>query len=384
MHIIYAVPTCSDRVYRELFANVKQKPALPAHKYHRLLIEGLGANARVDVVGCPPVNRGIMDKAVIRLAPEQIGGATYHYIPAIRNPILKALVVSLGTFFGTMKRAKKDSVVVVDILNRTAALCGLLAAKLKGCRCVGIVTDLPDMLDGSGFFVKLGNFVIDHCTDYVLLTEAMNDRLNPKGKPYVVLEGHCDVTMADRKPSLDKKTSPRSCMYAGVISAKYGLRNLIDGFRMADIPNARLELYGPCDFEEELVELAKQDSRIYYGGMLLNNEIVEREQAATLLINPRPTTEEFVKYSFPSKNMEYMASGTAVLTTVLPGMPKEYYPHVYLLEDESPAGIAEKLGQVLSCSEEELFQMGCSGRSFVLETRNNIVQAKKILDMLNP
>ena len=382
MHIIYAVPTCSEKVYRTLFSHVKLKPAFPAHKYHRVLIEGLAANAKVDVVGCPPVNRGVMDKAYIRLEPETEGGANYHYIPAIRNPLVKALFVSVGTFFGTLKRAKKGSVVVVDCLNRTAALCGLLAAKLRGCRCVGIVTDLPDMLEGSDFSIKLANFVIEHCTDYVLLTEAMNDRLNPRGKPYVVLEGHCDVSMAEKEPTLDRKTTPRSCMYAGAISEKYGLRNLIDGFRMADIPNVRLDLYGPCDFEEELVQLAKEDDRVFYGGLLLNSEIVEREQAATLLINPRPTTEEFVKYSFPSKNMEYMVSGTPVMTTVLPGMPKEYYPHVYLLEDESASGIAECLKQVLSHTDEELFQKGQAARKFVLETRNNVVQAKKILDML--
>ena len=80
--------------------------------------------------------------------------------------------------------------------------------------------------------------------------------------------------------------------------------------------------------------------------------------------------------------MEYMVSGTPVLTTVLPGMPKEYYPHVYLLEDESAAGIARKLRQVLSLSDEELFEKGQQARSFVLETRNNVVQAKKILDMI--
>ena len=109
---------------------------------------------------------------------------------------------------------------------------------------------------------------------------------------------------------------------------------------------------------------------------------MQKEQEATLLVNPRPTDEEYVKYSFPSKTMEYMASGTPVLTTVLPGMPKEYYPYVYLLEDETAEGIAEKLKQVLSESDENLFEKGREARTFVLETRNNVVQAQKILDML--
>ena len=169
---------------------------------------------------------------------------------------------------------------------------------------------------------------------------------------------------------------------AGGVSRQYGLANLVEGFRMADVENAQLHIYGPGDYVEELQEIAKEDPRIFYGGMLLNAQIVQKEQEATLLVNPRPTDEEYVKYSFPSKTMEYMASGTPVLTTVLPGMPKEYYPYVYLLEDETAEGIAEKLKQVLSESDENLFEKGREARTFVLETRNNVVQAQKILDML--
>ena len=156
----------------------------------------------------------------------------------------------------------------------------------------------------------------------------------------------------------------------------------MDGFRKADIPNALLHIYGPGDYVEELQEIAEQDPRVFYGGMLLNTQIVEKEQEATLLINPRPTDEEYVKYSFPSKTMEYMASGTPVLTTVLPGMPREYHPYVYLLEDETADGIAVKLQDVLANSDETLFQKGEEARRFVLEQKNNVIQARKILEML--
>ena len=151
---------------------------------------------------------------------------------------------------------------------------------------------------------------------------------------------------------------------------------------MADLKDTQLHIYGPGDYVEQLKSVAREDDRVVYGGMLMNTEIVEKEQQATLLVNPRPTHEEFVKYSFPSKTMEYMASGTPVLTTVLPGMPLEYHPYVFLLEDETPGGIAAKLQEVLELSDETLFQKGCEARRFVLEEKNNIIQAKKILDML--
>lgn len=383
MHIIYAVTTCSDRVYKQLFDHVRIKPAFQSQKYHRLLIEGLAKDADVDVVANPPVNRSVLSEKFIRLPEEEEGGARYHYIPAIRNPILKAAAVGLGTFLKTLFLIRKDSAVIVDGLNRVTALSALLAARLRGKPCVGIVTDLPDMLGGSRFSKEFANFVIRHCTHYVLLTEAMNDYLNKAGKPYVILEGHADITMADRIPSLEKKTEPRICFYAGGVSKQYGLGNLVEGFRNADIPNAQLHIYGPGDYVKELQKIAEEDSRVFYGGMLLNQEIVEKEQEATLLVNPRPTDEEYVKYSFPSKTMEYMASGTPVLTTVLPGMPREYHPYVHLLEDETAEGITEKLKEVLEKSDEILFQKGTEARRFVLEQKNNVIQARKILEMLN-
>lgn len=382
MHIVYAVTTCSDRVYKQLFDTVKVKPAFQSQKYHRLLIEGLAAGAKVDVVANPPVNRSVLSKSIVRLPKEEAGGACYHYIPAIRNPILKAVCVGVGTFFKTLRLAGKDSAVIVDGLNRIPALAALAAAKVRGRPCVGIVTDLPDMLGGGRFSKGLANFVIGHCTHYVLLTQAMNDYLNQTGKPYVILEGHSDITMAQKKPSLAQKISPRVCFYAGGVSKQYGLANLVEGFQKAKLPNAQLHIYGPGDYVPELEEIAAKDSDIFYGGMLLSSQIVEKEQQATLLINPRPTDEEYVKYSFPSKTMEYMASGTPVLTTVLPGMPKEYHPYVYLLPEETAEGITLRLQEVMAQSEEELFQKGEKARAFVLEQKNNVIQARKILDML--
>lgn len=383
MHIVYSVATCSNRVYEQLFSHTRQKPAYQSQKYHRLLIEGLAAHTRVDVIATPPVNRGVMDKALVRLPSHQEGGASYHHICAVRNPYLKGLFMAFGTFFKTLRLADRDSVVIVDCLNRVVASSALVAARLRGRRCVGIVTDLPDMFENHHkLFRAWGNWIIAHCTDYIVLTQAMNDYINPKGKPYVVLEGQADGAMVEKVPSLEKKLSPRIVMYAGGISKIYGAEILVQGFHMANLPNTQLQIFGFGDYVDTLKEIAQEDYRVVYGGLLMNAQIVEKEQQATLLVNPRPTAEEFVKYSFPSKTMEYMASGTPVLTTVLPGMPEEYHPYVYLLEEETPQGVARKLTEVLGKTDEELFRKGQLAREFILKEKNNVTQAGKILRML--
>lgn len=382
MHIVYAVTTCSDRLYKELFSNVKNKPAFQSQKYHRLLIEGLSHNADVDVVATLPLNASLMSSRVVSPRDEEEGGAHYHYISAWRSPLLRQICNAVGVFFGTLRRIHKGDAVIVDCLNRTTGLAALLASGLRRVRCVGIVTDLPDMLGGGKTSKALANMVISGCTDYVFLTEAMNTRLNPTAKPYVILEGHCDNTMRELVPNLQKKTKPRVCLYAGGVSKRYGLDYLVEGFRLAAIPNCRLDVYGPGDYAAEIERISQTDASVHYGGMLFSSEVVEKEMEATLLINPRPTHEEFVKYSFPSKTMEYMASGTPVLTTDLPGMPEEYREYVHLIQKETPEGLAEALRIALSDSDSGLFEMGCKAREFVLQQKNNVVQARKIVELL--
>ena len=92
--------------------------------------------------------------------------------------------------------------------------------------------------------------------------------------------------------------------------------------------------------------------------------------------------EEFTKYSFPSKNIEYMASGTPLLTTKLPGMPKEYYPYVFLIENESVEGYAKALERVLAQSDEELYVFGEKAKDFVLEKKNSFEQAKRVIELI--
>ena len=80
---------------------------------------------------------------------------------------------------------------------------------------------------------------------------------------------------------------------------------------MADIPNARLDIYGPGDYVKELEEIAKEDSRVFYGGMLLNSQIVEKEMEATLLVNPRPIGEEYGVHVHRNSGADHGATGYA-------------------------------------------------------------------------
>lgn len=387
MHLIYVYGGCSPRKYKEYIEDQGVRVQQQSQKYNQLLMEGLVKNgARVDAVSSRPINRRVGKKLFYKGERDAENGIQYFYVPFVNYPILRNVTVFFGVFWKVLfMRTEKERAMICDALNIVASFAAWLACKIRGIKTVGIVTDVPCHRPSSEkvpFHEKINLALMKKMDGYLLLTEQMSRIVNPQNRPYVVLEGHSDIAMGGVENHLEDKNIPRICLYAGTLRKIYGIGMLVEGFLKANIPSSELHIYGSGDYQEELKEISCQHASIKYMGVVPNSVIVEKELAATLLINPRPTNEEYTKYSFPSKNMEYMASGTPVLTTKLPGMPKEYNEHVFLLEKEDADGVADALQHVFKYSDEALHKKGAVAKEFVMREKNNVVQASKVLDMI--
>lgn len=384
MLIDYVSSAMDAQDFAELFQDKSKMPGQQAQKYNRLMIQGFAGNdIEVHAISGRPVTSSNYAGIFLRASKRKIGRITYIYGSVLNLRVVKNLWQMASAYRSVIRDSKgKDNAVVCDVLNASIAYGASLAAKRKHRPCIGIVTDLPElMVTGTRQdHVKLVRKVLVNCTGYVMLTEAMNKPINPEHKPYTVVEGLCNIRMkmAERPAQGDV----RKCMYAGLLDARYGVKAMVDGFVLADIPGAELHVYGNGPYVEELKRVTIEHPNVVYHGVVMNDEVVRAELEATLLINPRPTQEEFTKFSFPSKNMEYMASGTPVLTTKLPGMPIEYHPYVYLIDDESTEGMARSFRDVLKKKDDELLQKGKEAKRFVLAKKNNVVQAKRVVDLI--
>ncbi|NRD76332.1 glycosyltransferase [Bacillus sp. BRMEA1] len=400
MNIFYVSSTCSSRKFKSLFEQSKAKPQQQIQKFHRLFIKGLEQlNNRLCMMSVLPINKYSSDKKWFGKETETEGNIQYIYLPLANFPILKHLLIFITGFITCLTwgiRNKRNSpVLICDVLNVTSSISALLASKLLRIKTVAIVTDIPGFIKEysrekhSGFkrliskiYELICHFFMYRYDSYIILTEQMNELVNPKNKPFVVIEGMVDIDMGDISNKLEEKYEEKVILYAGALYEKYGVKKLIEAFMNTKCEDARLWLFGSGEMENEIKEYEKADHRLKYFGVLPNEVIVMEELKATLLVNPRPSQEEFTKYSFPSKNMEYMASGTPVLTTKLPGMPKEYYDYIYLIEDEGEEGMAEALELILSNHKMDLFHKGKIAKEFVLKEKNNRIQAKRFMETL--
>lgn len=385
MELIYLSPTISERTLNYIFEKTGKNPGFASLKFNRLTVAGLTKVVDKCIALCnPPLTPANWSEKFVCLPDEVYDGVHYHYIPFINSWHLKHICVLLYSFFYVLWRgiiSGRDCAIICDVLSKSACIGALCASKILHLKSVGIVTDLPWLVVPEGVEPKKKpkRSFLYWFTHYVFLTEQMNEAMNEIGKPYIVMEGLCD----EYKDELDIiKNRKRTILYAGTLMEKYGIKTLVEAFIEASLSDTQLVIYGDGPYVDQL-KVLESEYDIHYRGLASTDIVVEEEKKATLLVNPRPTNEEYTKFSFPSKNMEYMATGTSLLTTRLPGIPAEYENYVFYFEGESVADFARTLKCVMANSDAELQEKGNKAKEYVLSQKNNRVQGNRITNLIN-
>ena len=374
MEIYYLSTLISEKLYSSLYKK-DEKPGIQVQVFNNLIVQGLIENGvNVKCLSAVPTSKELFDETFIK--PEN--DLYFEYFPIINIPILKDLLIVITSFFKVRKALKKnkDLSIICDVLSVTNSLGASLACKSLNRTCVGIVTDMPEFLESDDLYIKLVHKVISNCSDYIFLTEAMNQRLNPTKKPYKIIEGMCDFT-----PLAISKPRTKSIMYAGSLDRFNGIDVLINAFLKVKTDH-ELHIYGSGDYVDEIINITKTHPNIKFFGNVKHSEIKELIQTSSFLINPRGTTHELVKYSFPSKTMEYLASGTPFLCTKLPCIPTEYFKFLNVFESDDEEGISKGIQKALDTKYEALLTKANKGQLFVLQYKNNKVQTNKIIELI--
>jgi len=257
----------------------------------------------------------------------------------------------------------------------------------KNIKIICIVTDLPEYydLERVGILRKILRYVnsriiynnLNRINGYIMLTKHMSNVLGVENKPQIVIEGIIDPEL-HIKTCHEKKEN--AILYSGTLNYKYGIKDFLDSFRMLRNTSINLWICGAGEAKKYIVNASKIDPRIKYFGILNWSDLSLLQQRARFLINPRKNIGEYTKYSFPSKMMEYLASGTPVIAYKLDGIPEEYNPYVYWLVPGNKESIASQLELLIAKSNDELNEFGNAARNFVLAKKNQDVQALKIIE----
>lgn len=397
MNIIYLSTALSDEVYNEIVSKCKRfKPTFSGVGFDRNVAVGLSEMASMTGVSLYPIPsypKFNNFKQPTRLFSQ---GSFKCIVPWMLSlPIIKEYCFAYNAY-REMKRRKKagDSyVILVSGLYRSLLRPALWIKKKYGVPIVAIVPDLPEQMilyrkDYSKFRSILNKIDLHLSRKYrrgvdgfVELSPYMNPYANEENKPYVIMDGLCNLDSLDRvsaKPAVEEKY----IMYAGKVSSTFGVDKLVAAFISTELKDYSLVICGDGDFAPELKKTAEKNPQIVFVGSVPHDTVVAMEKGASLLVEPRPSDTFIAKMSFPSKIIEYMASGTPVLVTNIPSFEEAYSKYQFRIDDESVEGIAAALKETLSLPEESLRGKGTDAKEFVLQNKTIQKQCERVIGLL--
>lgn len=234
-------------------------------------------------------------------------------------------------------------------------------------------------------FNKYAEKVAAQSDIFVLFTKAMAEYYGIDEKRYIVMESVIDgdtysQQLDNKKPNKDKLR----VVYTGALGKANGVGKLIEMMQLIKRDDFELLITGRGALSVEFEEAAKQDKRIIFKGTVPKEDVFKYQTEADILINPRSDNDAPIvtRYMFPSKLMEYMLTGNAVLTCRMSGIPEDYYQYVYVSEEDTPQGIATALDAMLNLTREERSDKGMKARQYILNNKTYTVQANRIIELM--
>lgn len=317
--------------------------------------------------------------------------------PFINIMLLKHITRFLSCLFflvwwNLKERGTRKNVVVYSVHSPFLVACWF-ARMLLGARIYVIIPDLPSHMNfgqerGSlwkllkSIDVRFLDNLLSKVSGVSVVTESMSESSsNWSNVPAVIIEGMVEPT---EKIVRENKVSRKIFFYTGGLASDYGVSALLAAFDLLRKERNDIELWicGRGELSGKIEALASLHDDIKYFGYIPQKEIDVLMRSVFCLINCRNPLDEFVRYSFPSKLLEYLLTGIPILTTRLPGVPDEYNKYFNHIDGGSPEMIADAIRKMLVVPVDYSNRKAAEGREFVLKEKNSKMQVLKLLKLI--
>lgn len=314
------------------------------------------------------------------------------FVGFVNLPFVKRLSIAWRVYKELRKEIRNgDEIVIINYSLPSYNLLPIALLHNHFAKTCQIVPDLPAFMSentelayriGKAIDSKVINWCLKRFDCFALLSRHMLTHLPIGNKRWIVLEGIYRPDDHKKKECGVNDSGKKIIMYSGALGLRYGVGDMLEAFSLIVDSDFELWVCGQGNAVPMILEYAQIDSRIHYFGVLPREEVLQLQQRATLLVNPRHKEEVYTKYSFPSKTLEYLASGTPVLMSHLESIPSEYDEHLFYFDDETPIGMSKKMVEICKLPFDMLKERGNLALEFVLTNKRSEVQAGRLLELI--
>lgn len=237
------------------------------------------------------------------------------------------MLKSIRAFEMLLKEAMGDTSVVICYNITYAWLTLPFLAKKRGKKSIVILADYSEEESYTSaakkLYAKLQRFSMRRFDLVVGLSGNIQGMLKKRQK-FLLMEGGIDRKLYDSfssyKPHAEGQ--PLTLMYSGLLNHVTGVDLLLEAMKQVKRRDIRLIISGRGELEKEIQAAAETDDRIRFLGYLAYDEYVRQLQDADILLNPRNMELPENRNNFPSKILDYLATGKPVISTRFAGWEK--------------------------------------------------------------
>lgn len=296
----------------------------------------------------------------------------------VENASVGSVLHAMKRICDLVKQSGRDTHVLMYAVNPIALIPLLKIRKEYELTLITICPELPKYRRYKKTFKNdIKRIIFDYYNrrfdKYIVFADAMREYL-PKRKPCMLLEGFAPDVI--QTPAIRDNNI---ALYAGGLAEDNGIKMMIEAAHKSKyIDELWICGVGEClDYVKDSV-----DSRIKYLGRLTNEEVIEYEKKAKVLLNVRNPENELTRFSFPSKVLEYMSAGGIVVSSKLQGISEEYFPYLEILDNYSADGLASAMDKVFKLSDADYLEWIAEATSFI-KTKSSKQRAKDVIHFIS-
>jgi glycosyltransferase involved in cell wall biosynthesis len=387
--------TLPDEEYRELLERDPHPPH-QTQNFSKALIAALrSANYEISVISALPTSSYPAGRRLFAGGGEFTldgGSIPGRRIPFINLPVLKHItrLLTLTLWAGRAAYDSAGSVLLVHGVHSPFLVFAALIMVARKTRIVAIVTDPPGVvLSEDGFLVRLFKSLdrrivrglLNRFTGVICLSPALRREWVKSATPALVLEGFLAPDIETFR--LGEPAPYPKVVYAGGLHAEYGARRLLESATLLRTPGAKVHFFGTGDLDNAIRDVAATSDKVVGPSLVGRQELFREYQSTWLLVQPRPTATTTGEQSFPSKLLEYMATGVPTASTRLPGIPSDYEGYYLPLSDRDGQQMAREIDEYLQQVEQTQREFGHRARQFILSTRSSHNQGLRLRRFLD-
>jgi glycosyltransferase involved in cell wall biosynthesis len=341
-----------------------------------------------------PKSRQILYQPISTLLEE---GITLTFLPFINITPIKQLLVGISTLYYLLRWGYRNqdtshhNIIYTFNISVPPGIFTLLAARLTGAKVVAMIYDIfvPGETSPDSIFGRIDYWLhkksLPLFDGLVVITNAIAHDFAPR-VPYLLIEGGISHDLITQYQALTAVLHKDKDCFTVVVTGKLdevnGIHLILEAISLVKDTRFRLHIAGAGPLENIIKEAAGKDNRIIFHGFLSYDDVLKLYAAADLLVNMRLTQRINTRYFFPSKTMEYLASGVPVITTCPGNMTDEYGDLAYLLHDETAEALADMMIFVAAVPEVQRRDLGRSAQCYMAEHKTWDSQAVKIAQFL--